>query len=187
MLFLYRRFMHRLITCAAEGALPGLPPVLERLLLSRGIDTPEKAEAFLHPDESQLHDPFLMENMSAAVRIIRHAIDEGDAIAVYGDYDCDGVCASVILLETLKSLGAQADIYIPSRKEEGYGLNCGAVRRLAEGHQLLITVDCGITSAEEAALARELGMRVIITDHHTIPAQLPPADAILHPQLGDYR
>ncbi|MBQ9197215.1 MAG: single-stranded-DNA-specific exonuclease RecJ [Clostridia bacterium] len=178
--------MHRLITCAAEGALPGLPPVLERLLLARGIDTPEKAEAFLHPDESQLHDPFLMENMSAAVRIIRHAIDEGDAIAVYGDYDCDGVCASVILLETLKSLGAQADIYIPSRKEEGYGLNCGAVRRLAEGHQLLITVDCGITSAEEAALARELGMRVIITDHHTIPAQLPPADAILHPQLGDY-
>ena len=178
--------MHRLIFRGTPGALPGLSPILGSLLLARGIDTPEKADAFLHPCENQLHDPCLMENMGAAVRMIRHAVEADHSIVVYGDYDCDGVCASVILLETLKSLGARAEIYIPSRKDEGYGLNCDAVRRLAQNHQLLITVDCGITSAAEAALARELGMSVIITDHHTIPAQLPPADAILHPQLGNY-
>ena len=178
--------MHHLISRGVPGALPGLPPILGSLLLNRGVDTPEKAAAFLHPDEGQLHDPCLMENMGAAVRVIRRAIEEGQSIVVYGDYDCDGVCASVILLETLKSLGAKAEIYIPSRKDEGYGLNCEAVRQLAQNHQLLITVDCGVTSVEEAALARELGMTVIITDHHTIPALLPPADVLLHPQLGDY-
>ncbi|MBQ9299448.1 MAG: single-stranded-DNA-specific exonuclease RecJ [Clostridia bacterium] len=178
--------MHRLISRGAAGTLPGLPPIIESLLLARGVDTPEKARAFLHPDESQLHDPFLMENMGAAVRIIRRAMEEGQSIVIYGDYDCDGVCASVTLMETLKGLGARADIYIPGRKDEGYGLNCGAVRRLAENHRLLITVDCGITSVEETALARELGMTVIITDHHTIPSRQPPADVILHPQLGDY-
>ena len=178
--------MHRLISRDVPGTLPGLSPILARLLLSRGVDTPEAAQAFLHPGEGQLHDPFLMENMGVAVRMIHHAIDHGQAIAVYGDYDCDGVCASVILLETLQALGARADIYIPSRKDEGYGLNCDAVRRLAEKHSLLISVDCGITSVAEAALAKELGMQVIITDHHTIPAQLPPADAILHAQLGEY-
>ena len=178
--------MHRLISRAVPGTLPGLSPVLSALLAARGIDTPEAAQAFLHPDESQLNDPFLMENMAAAVRIVRAAVENGQPIVVYGDYDCDGVCASVTLWEALRALGAQADIYIPSRQDEGYGLNCGAVRRLAERYRLLITVDCGITSAEEVALAREKGMTVIVSDHHTIPAQLPPAEAILHPQLGEY-
>ena len=178
--------MLRLISRAVPGCLPGLPPIVASLLPARGVDTPEKAEAFLHPDESQLNDPLRMQNMARAVALIRRAIDAGEKIAVYGDYDCDGVCASVILLEALQTLGAKADIYIPSRKDEGYGLNCDAVRRLAESHQTLITVDCGITSVEEIALAKALGMTVILSDHHTMPDPLPPADAVLHPQLGDY-
>ncbi|MBQ1717608.1 MAG: single-stranded-DNA-specific exonuclease RecJ, partial [Bacteroidales bacterium] len=105
----------------------------------------------------------------------------------YGDYDCDGVCASVIMLEALKSLGAHAEVYIPSRKEEGYGLNTAAMHKLAEKqYRLMITVDCGITAVEEIALAKSLGMNVILTDHHTPPDPLPAADAILHPQLGGY-
>lgn len=178
--------MHRLISRGAPGTLPGLPPVIAALLAARGVATAEEAQAFLHPDESQLHDPFRMANMPAAVEIIRQAVAAGQRVVIYGDYDCDGVCASVILLEALQSLGAQAEIYIPSRKDEGYGLNCDAVRQLAKNHQLLITVDCGITSVEEVALARELGMTVIVTDHHTIPEAPPAAHAILHPQLGDY-
>lgn len=178
--------MHRLISRGAEGALPGLSPILSSLLIARGADTPEKARAFLHPDADQLNDPFLMENMDKAVSVIQDAAAAGEEIVIYGDYDCDGVCASVILLEALQRLDARAEIYIPSRKDEGYGLNCAAVERLAQKYTLLITVDCGITSVEEAALARSLGMRVIITDHHTIPEELPRADAILHPQLGRY-
>lgn len=178
--------MHRLIWRGSEASLPGLPPVIASLLPARGIDTPEKARAFLYPDEKQLNDPMRMENMDKAVSIIRDAIAVDESVVIYGDYDCDGVCASVILLEALRGLGARAEIYIPSRQDEGYGLNCAAVERLAKKHRLLITVDCGITSVEEAALARSLGMRVIITDHHTIPALPPDADALLHPQLGNY-
>ena len=178
--------MHRLISRGAPGALPGYPPVIASLLLSRGVNTPEAAQAFLHPDESQLNDPFLMQDMDRATALIRAAAEAGQAVTVYGDYDCDGVCASVILREALDSLGIRGGIYIPSRQEEGYGLNCEAVRKLADAGGLLITVDCGITSVEEVRLARELGLRVIVTDHHTPPAELPPADAILHPRLGEY-
>lgn len=176
--------MHRLISRGKPGAIPGLPPILSALLIGRGIDTQEKARAFLRPEESQISDPFLLDGMDLACGLIQRAIQAGEAIAVYGDYDCDGVCASVILWEALEQIGAQADIYIPHRKEEGYGLNEAAVRRLAADHRLLITVDCGITSAAETALAKELGMTVIVTDHHTPPETLPPADAMLHPAFG---
>jgi len=178
--------MRRLISRGAPGGIAGLPPLVGALLRARGVETPEAAQAFLHPQEGQLHDPFRMANMDRACALIHAAAQAGDAMAVYGDYDCDGVCASTILLEALEQLGARAEVYIPHRKEEGYGLNEAAVRTLAQRCRLLITVDCGITSAAETALARELGMQVIITDHHTIPAELPPADAVLHPQLGEY-
>ena len=178
--------MHRLISRAAPGTLPGLPPVIAQLLLARGVDSPQAAQAFLHPDESMLHDPLRMQNMQVACDLIRGAVRQGHSIVVYGDYDCDGVCASVIAQEALQTLGAQAEVYIPSRKEEGYGLNAAAIEMLAQKHQLMITVDCGITAVEEVALAKSLGMRVIVTDHHTIPPTLPPADVVLHPQLGDY-
>ncbi|MBR6299728.1 MAG: single-stranded-DNA-specific exonuclease RecJ [Clostridia bacterium] len=179
--------MRRLISRAVPGLLEGVSPLLAPLLLARGVDTPDKLRVFLHPAAQDLHDPFLMPDMEKACRMIRETIDLGKHIIIYGDYDCDGVCASVIMLEALKSLGAHAEVYIPSRKEEGYGLNTAAMHKLAEKqYRLMITVDCGITAVEEIALAKSLGMNVILTDHHTPPDPLPAADAILHPQLGGY-
>ncbi|MBQ8313192.1 MAG: single-stranded-DNA-specific exonuclease RecJ, partial [Clostridia bacterium] len=130
-----------------------LPVWLSSLLRTRGIDTPEKAERFLHPSLEQLHDPYLMQGMEKAVRIIREAIAAGDRMLIYGDYDVDGVCATSILMETLGEMGAQVDFRIPSRHGEGYGLNCDAVREIAREHKLLITVDCGVTNHEEVKLA----------------------------------
>ena len=163
-----------------------LPLWLSTLLRARGVDTPEKAERFLHPSVEQLHDPSLMQGMDKAVRIIKEAIAGEFPIIVYGDYDVDGVCATSILLETLRDMGANPDFRIPSRHGEGYGLNCDAVREMAQTHRLLITVDCGITNHEEVKLAQLLGMTVIVTDHHQ-PADTPsPADAVLNPLLGEY-
>ena len=163
-----------------------LPLWLSGLLRNRGIDTPEKAERFLHPELSQLHDPYLMQGMDKAVRIIREAVAAGMPIIVYGDYDVDGVCATSILLETLREMGAEPGFRIPSRHEEGYGLNCEAVRQMAETHRLLITVDCGVTNHEEVRLAQMLGMTVIVTDHHQLADTPSPADVVLNPLLGEY-
>lgn len=162
------------------------PPWLSTLLRSRGMDTPEKAERFLHPDLEQLHPPLMMRDMDRAVALIRRAIAEKQPIMIYGDYDVDGVCATSILLETLWEEGALADAYIPSRHGEGYGLNCDAVREIAREHRLLITVDCGITNHEEVRLARMLGMTVIVSDHHQLADTPSPADAVLNPLLGEY-
>ncbi len=162
------------------------PPWLSSLLLSRGIDTPEKAERFLHPSLLQLHDPMLMQGMDKAVRVIREAVLAGEKILVYGDYDVDGVCATCVMMETLRQLGATADYRIPNRHAEGYGLNEKAVREAAEKYKLLITVDCGVTNLEEVKLAKLLGMRVIVTDHHQLAEALPAADAVLDPLLGAY-
>ena len=169
------------------GTLPGLPAWESELLFTRGIDTPEKAEAFLHPDLKDLHDPFRMRDMDRAVALIRDAIRENVRILVYGDYDVDGVSAVTVLLETLREEGADADFRVPLRHSEGYGLNEKAVRETAErGYGMLITVDCGITGVEEVRLAKELGLKVIVTDHHEVPETLPAADAVLNPLLGDY-
>ena len=169
-----------------SAVLPGIPAWESELLSARGADTPEKAERFLHPSLSDLHDPRALGDMDRALELIRRAIGQGDRIMVYGDYDVDGVCAVTVLLETLREEGARADFRIPKRHQEGYGLNEQAVREIARDYRLLITVDCGITSVREVRLARELGMTVIVTDHHEIPDTLPPADAILDPLLGDY-
>ncbi len=163
-----------------------LPLWLSALLRNRGVDTPEKAERFLHPDVSDLHDPMLMQGMDKAVRLIREAVGAGKRIVVYGDYDVDGVCATSIMLETLREMGAEPDFRIPSRHGEGYGLNCDAVRELARTYQLLITVDCGVTNHEEVKLAQMLGMTVIVTDHHQLADTPSPADVVLNPLLGDY-
>lgn len=162
------------------------PLWLSALLRTRGIDTPEKAERFLHPSLSHLHNPFLMPDMDKAVRLIHQAKASGQRILIYGDYDVDGVCATSILLEALAEMGMQADFRIPSRHGEGYGLNCDAVREIAREHQLLITVDCGVTNHEEVMLAQQLGMTVIVTDHHQLADTPSPADAVLNPLLGDY-
>ncbi len=165
----------------------GLPPQLARVLWARGVTTPEEARAFLHPDLSALHDPLLLRDMDRAVSRIRGAIEKGEPITVYGDYDVDGVCATALLVESLRAHGASADFYIPSRHREGYGLNAEAVRAIAAGRtRLLITVDCGITSVEEAALCADLGLDLIITDHHEPPERLPQALCVIDPLLGNY-
>lgn len=164
----------------------GLPGWMSTLMRNRGVDTEEKAERFLHPSLEQLHDPFLMQDMDKAVRIIRKAIAEQAPIVIYGDYDVDGVCATSILWETLTEMGGRVDFRIPSRHGEGYGLNCDAVREIAKTHKLLITVDCGVTNHEEVKLAQLLGMTVIVTDHHQLADTPSPADAVLNPLLGSY-
>lgn len=169
-----------------DTRLDSLPDIKSRLLALRGMDTPEKARAFLQPDLNQLHDPYLMQDMDKAVALIRQAVSLRWPVVVYGDYDVDGVCATVLLMETLRALGADVRPYIPSRHEEGYGLHEQAVRLLSKECRLLITVDCGITGTEEVALAKELGMAVIITDHHQLGGEMPPADAVLNPLLGEY-
>ncbi len=164
----------------------GFPGWFAQLLAMRGVDTAEKAAAFLHPDMHQLHDPFLMQDMDKAVVMLKEAIRLKLSVVVYGDYDVDGVSSAAMMVLALRALGAKADYYIPSRHEEGYGLNEQAVKTLAEKYRLLLTVDCGITAAKEVALAKELGMQVIVTDHHQLGPVLPPADAILNPLMGEY-
>ncbi len=163
-----------------------LPRWLSALLRNRGVDTPEKAQRFLHPDVSHLHDPFLMQDMDKAVDILKNAAREKLPVMVYGDYDVDGVCASSIMLETLADLGIPADYRIPSRHGEGYGLNKSAVREIAQTHKILLTVDCGITNHSEVRLAQMLGMTVVVTDHHELADTPSPGDAVLNPLLGDY-
>ena len=163
-----------------------LPLWLSALLRARGVDTEEKAQRFLYPSVEHLHDPFLMHGMEKAVRIIREAVAGDFPIIVYGDYDVDGVCATSVLLETLREMGADPAFRIPSRHGEGYGLNCDAVREMAESYRLLITVDCGVTNHEEVKLAQMLGMTVIVTDHHQLADTPSPADVVLNPLIGDY-
>lgn len=172
----------------ADSTVPlgSLPLWLSNLLRSRGIDTEEKAERFLSPKLEQLHDPMRMRGMEKAVALIRDAIRREKSILVYGDYDVDGVCATSIMLETLLDMGAKVTFRIPSRHGEGYGLNCDAVREIAREHQLLITVDCGVTNHEEVKLAQMLGMTVIVTDHHQLADTPSPADVVLNPLLGEY-
>ena len=151
----------------------GVPHQLLQLLIDRGIDTPVAIDRYLHPDKALLHDPMRMQDMDRAVAVIRESIARGDEIIVFGDYDVDGVTATAILLTYLRKQGAKAGFYIPDRHGEGYGLNMAAIDRLAEHAKLLITVDCGITCPNEVAHARQLGMRVIVTDHHQLGPKLP--------------
>lgn len=164
----------------------GISPVLAELLCKRGVQTPQQAQAFLNPDVDGLCDPFAMQGMDRAVQRIRRAVEENERIVVYGDYDCDGVSAVSVLMSYFQSVGAQASYYIPARHEEGYGLNKAAVKKLAGECSLLITVDCGIASMNEVALANEYGLDVIVSDHHQLKDELPQAVAVLNPLLGDY-
>ena len=163
----------------------GMPEALHRLLMDRGVDSPEAAERFLHPDARSLHDPLLLSDMPRAVAVIRAAMARGDAICVYGDYDVDGVSASAIMKLWFDARGANARVYLPSRHAEGYGLNERAIREIAGWAKLMITVDCGVTSVELVALAKSLGMDVIVTDHHR-PAEALPDCPVVNPLLGGY-
>ena len=170
----------------ARAPLPNLAPWFSDLLNIRGVDTPEKAERFLNPRLSDLHDPFLLHDMDKIVVLLRKAIDSRTPVMVWGDYDADGICAAAILTETLQEEGAVVSWRLPSRHGDGYGLSAAAIREFAPDHGLLITVDCGISGHAEVALARELGMTVIVTDHHALPPELPDADAVTSPLLDDY-
>mgnify|MGYP006278509183 CR=1 FL=1 len=158
--------------------------LVAQVLLNRGLEGPDEARAFLKPSYGDLHDPALLPGAAEAARRIARAISEGKRIVVYGDYDVDGITAVAQLLNCIRMAGGEAGYYVPHRLEEGYGVNEEAVAKLAaDGAELLVTVDCGISAAGPIAAAREAGMEVIVTDHHAAPDELPPADEIVHPAL----
>jgi len=160
----------------------GLSPLLAQLLLVRGAATTQDVRRFMTPDFRELLPPEALPGAVAAADRLHRAAADGCPIVIYGDYDVDGVTASAILWHALRYIGASVRTYVPSRFEEGYGLNSDAIRKLAEeGAQAIVTVDCGITACEQARLARELGVELIITDHHEPKSDLPDASVLVHP------
>ncbi|MCD1258250.1 single-stranded-DNA-specific exonuclease RecJ [Paenibacillus athensensis] len=158
-------------------------PLVARILALRGISSIDEAERFINGGKEHFHDPFLLDGMQPAVARIREALDEQQLIRVYGDYDADGVSSTSLMVHLLRGLGARFDTYIPHRVREGYGLNREAVERARDaGVALVITVDTGISAVDEVAYIRELGMDVIVTDHHEPPEKLPEALAVINPK-----
>ena len=168
-----------------KNKFPEINQIILQLLFNRGLDNQEKIDEFLNPDYGQdIHDPFLFREMHKAVDRILKAIKKKEKIVVYGDYDADGVCATVLLSEVLKELGTKPEIYIPYRETEGYGMNDKAVEELSNlGAKLIITVDCGISNKNEIEKAKQKGIEVIITDHHFEPKVLPRAYATINPKI----
>ena len=163
----------------------GVSSGLANLLLNRGYQEPQEILEFLNPSLQQLSSPFEMLNMGAAVERILEAVEKKEKIVIYGDYDVDGICASVTLYQGLQALNAKVDYYVPDRMEEGYGVNTPALRTIFEnGARLLVTVDCGISSWQEVAEAKSWGMDVIVTDHHQLPDRLPDC-IIVNPVLSN--
>src|SRR5690242_7744877 len=163
----------------------GISELTAGVLVRRGYDDPARARAFLDGDVPP-HDPFALGDMSAAVERIRAAVAGGERICVHGDYDVDGIAATALAVLLLRELGARVEWHLPSRFDEGYGLNAGTLTRLAEdGIDLVLTVDCGITAVAEVEHARELGLEVVVTDHHR-PAEAFPACPVVAPLKGDY-
>lgn len=157
-----------------------LPPIIAVVLLNRGI---EQAEEYIHPTADRLLDPFFMKGMECAVNRILQAIDRGEHITVYGDYDVDGITSTAILVKFLSDHKADVDYYIPDRLQEGYGINVSAIDKIADkGTTLMITVDCGITAVHEIEYAKERGIDVIVTDHHECKETLPDSFCILNPK-----
>lgn len=163
-------------------------PALGRLLLKRGIKTATEARRFFRPQLSDLHDPFLMNDMQVAVDRLNQALGRKEHIMVYGDYDVDGCTAVALVYKFLSQFYSNIDFYIPDRYEEGYGISCKGIDFAAEmGVKLIIVLDCGIKAVEEVAYAREKGIDFIICDHHVPDDELPPAVAILNPKRHDNR
>jgi single-stranded-DNA-specific exonuclease len=164
----------------------GVSDALAQVLVRRGFEQPERAEAFLAAREQ--HPPSAFAGIERAVALVLEHLSRAERITIHGDYDVDGVCSTAILMRALRALGAEVDSYLPDRASDGYGLNAETVRRLAaRGTRLLVTVDCAVTAVEEVALAHELGMQVLVTDHHAPRAdgELPDAP-LVHPALCGY-
>ena len=161
-------------------------PLVGRLLAQRGFTEPAAAQAFLYPSLGQLHAPELMAGMRDAVKRLRRALEQREKILIYGDYDVDGTMAVVVLLTTLRMLGAEVEAYVPHRLTDGYGMRVPVVERAAaDGFRVVISVDTGIREHAVLERARELGVDCIVTDHHLPDGHLPPACAILNPRLPD--
>ncbi|MCF7920032.1 MAG: single-stranded-DNA-specific exonuclease RecJ [Candidatus Cloacimonetes bacterium] len=162
------------------------PEMIAEMLVRRGLYTPEDIDYFFHPDLSRLHDPFLFNDMEKAVRRIIEAINNNELITIYGDYDVDGTTSTALLYLGLRKVGALINYYIPHRMIDGYGLSISGVDQLKEsGTKLILSVDCGINSINEVASINEMGMDIIITDHHNPKEELPAALAIINPKLPD--
>ena len=170
-------------------------PLALRILANRGISTSDEAKKFLRADVNDLHDGSLLKDMDKGVDIIKDAVTSNKKIIIYGDYDCDGVMSTVILYNTLKRLNANFSYHIPHREHEGYGMNSERIRKLKdEGYEVILTCDNGISAFEQVELAKELGMQVVITDHHELPlkevdgkliSSMPSADAVINPKRKD--
>src|SRR5258708_958307 len=164
----------------------GVAPIVARLLCQRGLDDPESAARFLNPSVDQLHDPFRLADMTVAVDRILAAIARKERIAIHGDYDVDGITSTAIVRRALELLGADVVPFIPEPLKYGYGLQPAAIERLHhDGVALVISVDFGIRGADAARKARELGLDLIITDHHEPDTELPPALAVINPKRTD--
>lgn len=166
-----------------------LDPMVTQILVNRGYDTAETITQFLKPDLSQLHDPFSMHDMQKGIDRIQEAIIAGDQITIYGDYDADGVTSTAILYDTLNQIGADVNYFIPNRFVDGYGPNVDAFERLIKaGTKLIVTCDNGVSGHDAIQRANELGVDVVVTDHHELPETLPDAYAVIHPRHpeGDY-
>ena len=174
--------------CAAAERLAdaGYPYLVSEVLANRGVERAEDAAEFLTQETTLTYSPFLMQDMDKAVERIAQAIAAGEKIAIFGDYDVDGITATCILVDYLKGRGADVVHYIPRRIEDGYGLSCDAIEGLRKGGAtLLVTVDCGITGVDEVAFARSIGMDVVVTDHHECKETLPVASAVVDPRRSD--
>ncbi|MFA4936763.1 MAG: single-stranded-DNA-specific exonuclease RecJ [Patescibacteria group bacterium] len=173
------------ISNQTRNQFPEIEPVLVQLLYNRDITSQKTIDEFLNPDWGEdVHDPYLFKNMQVAVERVYKAINNSEIIGIYADYDADGVTGGVILCTTLQKLGARVEVYIPHREQEGYGLNMAAINYLADKKvKLIVTCDCGVANVDEVQSVKKLGIDIIITDHHQAKSILPPADAIIHPNL----
>ena len=185
------KYEHWQIPAAPEDAIKtlmdaGYPYLVSSVLAARGVQTSEQAAEALEREASLTCSPFLMKDMDKAVSRISKALESGEKIAVFGDYDVDGITSTCLLTDYLRSRGADVTMHIPRRIEEGYGLGCDAIRALSEsGVTLIVTVDCGITGVDETAYAATLGVDLVITDHHECKEQLPAAVAVVDPHRPD--
>ncbi len=169
-----------------QEALNGLPEALARSLALRNVSSFDEAHNFFRADRGDLHDPFLMQDMEVAATRVAQAVEKGERVLVYGDYDVDGTTASALVADFLRTNGAEPEVFIPDRYKDGYGLGPRGLDRAKEfGAGLVIALDCGITAMKEAAYAKQLGLDLIICDHHTPKAELPEAVAVLDPKRHD--